>query len=108
MKESEKILKFLNSRSEILEPLHAVAAELAEVDARSKNHIIEYTRLDVIAAASVFIHVLSNKKAHEYFQRPDIIDLDSVRDEMENYGERIVAIVNEMGNVDLGKGDNNE
>lgn len=103
MKASERTLEFLNSKSEILEPLHALAAELVEVDAKGKNHLIEYTRLDVIAAASVFIHVLSNKKAHEYFNREDIVDLAGVRDEMEEYGKRIVAIVNEMGNVDLGK-----
>lgn len=103
MKASEKTLEFLNSRSEILEPLHTVAAELVEVDKRERNHLIEYTRLDVIAAASVFIHVLSNKKAHQYFKRTDILDLNAVRDEMEEYGKRIVAIVNEMGNVDLGE-----
>ena len=103
MKASEKTLEFLNSRTEILEPLHAVAAELVEVDKREKNHLVEYTRLDVIAAASVFIHVQTNKKAHQYFQQTDIVDLEKVRNEMEDYGKRIVAIVNEMGNVDLGE-----
>lgn len=108
MADSEKTLSLLNKRSEILEPLHAVAEELVEVDARGRNHLIEYTKLDVIAAASVFMHVLSNKKANEYLHRTDIVDLDSVRSEMEEYGERIMDIVNEMGNVDLGKGENNE
>lgn len=104
-----KASKVINKKSEILEQLHNVAEELINLDSENKSYIIEYTRLDVIAAVSVFIHILSNKKAHQYYKMQKPIDMSLVRKEMESYGESISAIVKEMSNIDLNeKGDENE
>lgn len=92
-----------NAISEILEPLHMVADELSQVAEDEKNHTIEYTDLDVIAAAVVFTHVLSNRKAHNYAKTTDTTDFDQIYSEMSEYGARIGAIVKDMSNIDLNK-----
>ena len=97
----------INLKSEILEPLHNVAEEVSELDARKKSHLIEYTDLDVIAAAVVFTHIMANRKAHQYVRIAGPKDLDRVADEMSAYGKRIKDIVNEMSNVDLDRGEQN-
>ena len=51
-------------KSEILEPLHALAYELIDVDARQKGFLIEYTEDDIMAAAIVFNHIIQNKRIH--------------------------------------------
>lgn len=97
--------KYQINKSEILEPLHRLANELAEVDNKGKAHLIEYTKLDVIAAAMVFTHIMANKKAHQYVQLSGVKDLDTVTLEMEDYGKRIRQLVLDMTSVDLGKGE---
>lgn len=100
-----KASDLINQRSEILEPLHSVARELADLDSRGKAHLIEYTKLDVIAAAMVFTHIMANKKAHQYVQALNVKDVDTVTKEMEDYGKRIRQLVLDMTAVDLGKGE---
>lgn len=100
-----KASDLINQRSETLEPLHSVARELADLDNRGKAHLIEYTKLDVIAAAMVFTHIMANKKAHQYVQALNVKDVDTVTKEMEDYGKRIRQLVLDMTAVDLGKGE---
>ena len=103
-----KAKDIINLRSEILEPLHAVANELTEVDRRGKAHLIEYTELDVIAATVVFTHIMANKKAHHYADIAGSKDLERISKEMTEYGVRIRTIVQEMTGVDLREGKENE
>ena len=99
-----KARDLINLKSEILEPLHDVANELTEVDKRGKAHLIEYTELDVIAAAVVFTHIMANKKAHHYVDIAGVKDLDRISKEMTEYGTRIRNIVKEMTGIDLREG----
>lgn len=96
-----KASDLINLKSEILEPLHVVAQELSEVDARGRGHLIEYTKLDVLAATIVFTHILANKKAHGYVKIRGAKDLETVSKEMEEYGNRIKNIVYDMTGMDL-------
>lgn len=90
-----------NEKSEILEPLHVVAAELMEVERRGKPHTIEYTRLDVIAATATFINIMVNRKVHDYTrQRPEPTKETIIR-EMEGFTEEIANIVYKMTGVNL-------
>ena len=99
--------ELINLKSEILELLHSVAEEVSELDAKKKSHLLEYTELDVIAAAVVFTHVMANRKAHQYVRIAGPKDLDRAADEMSSYGKRIKDLVNEMTNVDLDRGEEN-
>lgn len=100
-----KAKDLINKKSEILEPLHDVAAELVEVDKRGKAHTIEYTDLDVAAASVTFIQIVANRKAHDYFRQgaKGNVDIKRVKSEMESYGEQIKKLVYDMTGVDLGK-----
>ena len=102
-----KASDLINLKSEILEPLHHVAEEVSEIDEKRKSHLIEYTELDVIAAAVVFTHVMANRKAHHYVRIAGAKDLDRVEQEMRDYGKRIKELVKEMSNVDLDRGAKN-
>lgn len=84
-----------------MEPLHNVASELSEVDRRGKAHLYEYTELDVIAATLVFTHILANKKAHQYVEVASEDDLDSIIQEMHNYGARIRKLVKDMSGIEI-------
>lgn len=102
-----KARETINQKSEILEPLHDVALELSKVDSENKSHLIEYTKLDIIAAAIVFSHILANKKAHIYQKTATMSDMQKITDQMEEYGERIRALVYEMTEIDLREGKKN-
>lgn len=96
-----KASEIINLRSEILEPLHSVATELADLDEKGKGHNIEYTDLDVIAAAVTFLHVMAHRKAHEYLRRQQGVGIDEAKTEMESYGRRVAELVGEMTGVNL-------
>ena len=86
-------------QSEILEPLHRLARELIDVDARSKSHLLEYTDDDVMAAVLVFGHILINRKAHA-LERDGISEEEGAK-VMERYGEKIHDLTLGMTGVNI-------
>ena len=107
-----KAKDLIDLKTEMLEPLHNVAVEVSDIDRRGKAHLLEYTELDVVAAAVVFTHIMANKKAHSQVEITNVKDFEKVVGEMRDYGIRIRQLVKEMTGVDLNenikKGENNE
>lgn len=93
--------EILNKRSEILEPVHHVAEEIADMQERDIVHSIEYTKLDVIAATIVFSHVLANIKANQYIKDNEGKATAQMKQDMFNYGAQIHKIVKDMTGIDL-------
>lgn len=103
-----KANELINLKSEILEPLHVVATELAELDAKNKGHVIEYTDLDVKAVAVTFFHITANRKSYQYIKAKQPIDLMQIHKEMTEYGRRVAELVKEMTGIDINEKEKNE
>ena len=85
--------------SEILEPLHNCLRELLARDEAKKNHLIEYTDADVIAAHLMYTHIMANRFAHRSGR--ERLPMETVQFIAQNYAAQIRLTTKQMANLDI-------
>lgn len=99
---------YKNSKSEILEPIHELANEFAEMIADNRTHYNEFTDIDILATTIVFMTVVSNRRVHAYMEEGMSRNLDDIAEEMNVYHNRIKDLVSEMTGYDITIGTDEE
>lgn len=84
--------------TEYLEPLHQVAREVVDIEARNKSYFYEYLDEDVMAAVLVFNHIMASRKIHHHHKinKP----INQANEELMVYGEQLRALVEYMTGID--------
>lgn len=100
-REFEHWIEIANSRSEVLEPIYNTALELTRLQENKKLHLYRFTDLDIIAASIIFTEVLANRTAHAYVEKNISSEDPRILHEMEQFGERIRQIVEDMTGINL-------